>query len=124
MKAKLKSVHPFQWIVEDLENDPTFIQRKMFGAEVIFLNGRQVLALIAGDEPWNGLLVCTSREFHASLMKGYPALKSHAVLGKWLYISQADAEFEEVALTVRDLARTGDPRIGIEPKARKKRKAK
>jgi hypothetical protein len=121
MKLKIKAAHPLQWIFEDLEKDPQFSQRKMFGADVASLEGRQVLALTAGDEPWNGLLICTSREHHDSLTREFSELQPHVVLKKWLYISQSDPDFEGVALRIRDLARSRDPRIGIEPKPRRKR---
>jgi len=94
----------------------------MFGADVAYVHGVQCLAVIDRDAPWDGLLVCTSREHHESLMAEMPALRPHPVLGKWLYVPQSEAEFESVAahLTARVLA--GDPRIGVEPKPRKPRK--
>jgi len=51
-----------------------------------------------------------------------PALQSHPVLGKWLYVSQDDPTFETIAekMTVLVLAR--DPRVGVEPKPRRARK--
>ena len=95
----------------------------MFGAEAAYVNGRQCLAVIDRDAPWDGLLVCTSREHHASLVAEMPALRPHPVLGKWLYVPQSDAEFEAVAGRLTALVLAGDPRIGIEPKPRKPRKA-
>ena len=62
------------------------------------------LVLAAKEEPWNGLLVCTSREFHAALIRDYPALQPHPVLPKWLYLAQACDGFEE---TAERLAHTG-----------------
>lgn len=121
MKPKIKSIHPLQWVVESLEGDPTFVQKKMFGTEAVSIDGNLVLALIARDEPWNGLLLCTSREHHDSLMSEWPALKSHAVLGKWLYISQAHIDFESVAESISRRIRARDPRIGVEPKPRKRK---
>ncbi|VVD72801.1 hypothetical protein [Pandoraea fibrosis] len=109
------------WIFEPFENAETYLPRKMFGADAAYVHGLQCLAVIDRDAPWDGLLVCTSREHHASLIAEMPALRPHPVLGKWLYLPQSEVEFESVArhLTARVLA--GDPRIGVEPKPRKPR---
>ena len=113
---KIKAIHPLQWIAEPLEGHPSFVQKKMFGCEALCLHDRQMLILAAKDEPWNGLLVCTFREHHGSLMKEFPSLRPHSVLGKWLYISQADLDFEEAAQALGVLALKADLRIGVESK--------
>jgi hypothetical protein len=109
------------WIFEAFERDETYIRRRMFGCDAAYVDG--LLCLIAADRgaPWNGLLVCTSKERHEALTAEFPALKPHPVIGKWLYVPQADPSFESLAkaLTARVLAR--DARIGVEPKPRKKR---
>jgi hypothetical protein len=46
------------------------------------------------------------------------------VLGKWLYLSQSHAAFEATATAIVRAVRSGDPRIGIEPKLRKSRSKK
>src|SRR5690242_5183765 len=113
---KIKTVHPLQWVADLLEEHPTFSQKKMFGGEILSLHERQVLFLIAKEEPWNGVLVCTSREHHSSLITDYPALKPHPVLGKWLYVSQAEAGFEGLVEELASRALRADARLGIEPK--------
>lgn len=118
---KIKKIHPLQWIAEPLERHPTFFQKKMFGCEALRLHDRLVLVLAAGREPWNGLLVCTSREQHGSLTKQFPPLKPHAVLGKWLYVSQTHEDFEALASRLAGLALRADPRIGVESKPRAQR---
>lgn len=94
------------------------MQRRLFSFEAAYLDGRLYLAVANGKEPWNGLLVCTSREHHAALRDDYPQLVSHSVLGKWLYLSQSDPEFETVAIELADLARKRDSRLGVESEAR------
>jgi len=106
------------WIFEPLQDDPRFFLRKLFSFDAAHLDNRLYLAVAGGEEPWNGLLVCTAREHHASLRRQFPQLVSHQVLGKWLYISQAHPEFESVALDIAALARKRDPRLGVESKAR------
>ncbi|MFJ2991096.1 hypothetical protein [Pandoraea sp. NPDC087047] len=111
------------WIFDAFDRDETYWHKRMFGADVAYVNARQCLAVIDRNAPWNGLLVCTSHEHHASLMAEMPALHPHPVLGKWLYIPQSEIEFEAVAEHVTRLVLAADPRIGIEPKPRKPRKA-
>jgi hypothetical protein len=107
------------WIFDAFERDSTYILKRMFGCDAAYVDG--LLCLVAADrgEPWNGLLVCTSQERHASLMDEMPALRPHPVLGKWLYVPQDDPAFEAIVerMTARVLAR--DPRVGVEPKPRR-----
>ncbi len=110
---KLKKSHPLQWIADQLEMHPSFVQKKMFGCEALCLRKKQSLVLAAKDEPWNGLMVCTSREHHTSLRKELPSLKPHSVLKKWLYISQKSTDFEETAQRLIDFTLKGDARIGV-----------
>ena len=115
MRSKVKHQHSLQWLLESVEAEPSFFQKPMFGCQAVYLFGRLVLVLAAKEEPWNGLLVCTSREFHSVLIGEYPGLQPHPVLGKWLYLSRAHDDFDEAA---RDLVLRivkNDPRIGVEP---------
>ena len=77
-----------------------------------------MLVLAAKDEPWNGLLVCTSREHHASLMEEVPVLHPHSVLGKWLYVSQAHQDFEDAVDKITKFVLRADERLGVESKPR------
>jgi hypothetical protein len=122
LDIRAKKSHPLEWLLEPLEDHPGYLRRKMFGGEAAYLNGRLSLMLTVGEEPWNGILVVTSREFHPALQKEWKPLKSHEVLGKWLYLSQADPAFESVATSIVESIRRGDPRIGVEPKPRKSRR--
>ncbi|NYT78444.1 hypothetical protein H0A71_15735 [Alcaligenaceae bacterium] len=109
------------WVFEKLEHEPSYIHTRMFGCEAAYVDGR--LCLVIGDrnEPWNGLLVCTSHVDHAALIEEMPALHPHAVLGIWLYVSQNSEVFEETAEKATALVLAHDPRIGVEPKPRKRR---
>jgi hypothetical protein len=96
----------------------------MFGCEAVYLFGKLVLVLAADKaEPWNGLLVCTSREFHSALIGEYPGLQPHPVLGKWLYLAQADDCFEETAQQLVQQIVNNDSRIGVEPGVRKRKRS-
>jgi hypothetical protein len=114
--------HPLQWILEPIETEPSFFRKPMFGCQAAYLFGKLVLVLAAKEEPWNGLLVCTSREFHSALIEEYPGLQPHPVLSKWLYLAQDSDGFEETARKLALQALKNDPRIGVEPSVRKRKR--
>lgn len=124
MTAKIRPQHALQWIADLFSDEPTFVQRRMFGCEAIYLNYRLTLVLAADKEPWNGLLVCTAREFHESLRSAHPELAPHAILGKWLYVSQNCPSFEQIAQAIAKKVIAGDARIGVEAKPKKISKTK
>jgi hypothetical protein len=102
-------------LVEDLAGVDGFATRVMFGCVGCYLRGRLVLVLADGARPWDGVLVPTAREHHASLRASVPALLVHPVLGKWLYLPASGDAFEVDARTLVALACAGDSRIGVEP---------
>ncbi|ACB74100.1 hypothetical protein [Opitutus terrae] len=114
-------VHPFAWVIEPLENEPTLVVRSMFGGKAVYLHGRFVLYLTAKTEPWCGVLVPTLREHHASLVGDRPELREHSILGKWLYLPESAATFERDAGWLVTRVRARDPRIGIEPRQKARR---
>lgn len=114
-----KRVHPYAWLWERLEDDPTFVLRSMFGAKAAYLGGRLMLCFCASEEPWFGVLVCTSRAHHESLIRDFPALVPHPALSKWLYLSDRADEFETMAPRLVILAQRRDLRLGVEPNKRK-----
>ena len=113
--AKTAAVHPYLWIIEPLETEPTLIVKPMFGGRSVYVEGRIVLGLMAKTEPWRGVLVATSHEHHASLRADCPSLRPHPVLGKWLYLAEAEATFERDAGWLVRRIRARDPRIGVTP---------
>jgi hypothetical protein len=122
MKSKATRRHPLQWILEPMEAEPSFFQKHMFGCQAAYLYGRLVLVLADKEEPWNGLLVCTSREYHSALVTEYPGLQPHPVLPKWLYLTQSSTEFEETAQQLVLKTLKNDRRIGVEPGGGKRKK--
>lgn len=110
------------WIFDAFERDPTYISKRMFGSDAAYIDGMLCLVAADRDEPWNGLLVCTSKERHAALIDEMPALKPHPVLGKWLYVRQDDPEFESIAERMTELVLARDERVGVEPKPRRRGK--
>lgn len=121
MKEKVKR-NSFLWLFEPLEDDPRFIQKKLFGFDTAYLDGRLYVAVSDGKEPWSGLLVCTSRQHHSSLLSEFPSLKPHKALGKWLHISPSHPEFESTATTIISLALRRDVRLGVDSSASRPRR--
>jgi hypothetical protein len=108
------------WILEPLEDDETYFRKRMFGCDAAYIDGLLSLVVADRDEPWNGLLVCTSQERHAALIREIPALRPHQVLGIWLCVKQSDPAFEDVARHVTSLVLSRDSRIGVESKPRRR----
>ncbi len=113
-------VHRHAWLWEPLEPEPTFVLRPMFGAKAAYLDGKLALCFCAGDEPWRGLLICTDRPHHASLVAEFPELRPHPVLPKWLYLPESVDSFERSGTLLVAIARRRDPRVGVASKPRKK----
>ena len=130
-------VFGLEWVFEPLADSPLFFTKRMFGGLAGYLGDRIVLCLMEdpgdctyrgktyGFEIWNGVLVPTDREFHADLIREFPSLRSHPVLGKWLYLPMEVEDFEETVSRVVERIRSGDPRFGVlsgqSRKTRKKR---
>lgn len=117
-----KPVNRFLWLVEPLADNPTFVDRPMFGGRSIYFDGRMVLYLAAKREPWRGVLVAVEREQHASILAQFPALRPHKILPKWLYLPEIAPSFERDAQAIVECIRRLDPRFGIVPKAKKRKR--
>jgi hypothetical protein len=115
--------HRHEWLWEPLADEATFVLRAMFGAKSVYLDGKIVLCFCAGEEPWRGVLVCTDHDRHAALLAEFPVLRPHPILPKWLYLPESAASFETAATRLVRLARQRDPRLGVLPPAKKRRRA-
>jgi hypothetical protein len=118
--GRVTRVHPYQWLWEPLEPDPTFVLRTMFGAKAVYLDGKLVLCFCAGEEPWRGVLIGTDRTRHAALRADFPEFAPHPVLSKWLYLPESADNFERAAQRLVTLVRQRDPRIGVDPRPKKR----
>ena len=125
-KPPKKTSHPYAWLWDPLEDEPTFILKSMFGAKAAYLDGKLQLLFMAKQEPWRGVFVATDRQHQESLIKEFPALSPHAVISKWLCLQETADDFETVAQRLVILVRQRDARIGVEgsPKKTRVRKSK
>jgi hypothetical protein len=119
-----KPPHPLLWLAEPLCDNPSYLDKPMFGGRAVHFGGRFVLFLVWKDEPWRGVLVPTEREHQPSLIAEFPALSPHPVLPKWLYLPERTETFEADAAHLVALIRRLDPRIGVIPGAKAKKPAK
>ena len=119
--GRTRRVHPYQWLWEPLEDDPSFLLRPMFGGKSAYLDGRLTLYFTVGEEPWRGVLVCTERAHHASLLAQFPELAPHPILPKRLYLPESADRFESAAERLVALARRRDPRLGVDPQPKRRK---
>src|SRR4051794_26557879 len=105
-----------------MESNPTFVLRSMFGSKAVYLDGKMMFCFCVKVEPWKGMLVCTVREHHGSLMSDFPALTPHEILGKWLYLSDSSDDFDSIAEKIIRLILSHDQRIGIVPPPKKRKR--
>jgi hypothetical protein len=117
-------VHPHAWLWEPLKADATFVLGAMFGSRAAYLDGRLALCFTSRQEPWRGLLVCTEREHHRSLIAQFPSLSPHPILPKWLYLPESADDFERAAELLVAMAVERDPRIGITPQPKRAKPAR
>ena len=115
-----KPVHPYAWLWEPLEADPSFVLRAMFGTQAVYLDGKLILCFAARAEPWRGILVGTSRGHHPSLLAEFPAFAPHPILLKWLYLPETADAFESIGERLVALAKRRDPRIGVVSPAKRR----
>jgi hypothetical protein len=120
MNKKKKPHNPLLWVVDPVMEEPSYIDRAWFGCRAIYLHGRLMLVLCSGEEPWNGLLIPTEKEFHHSIRQQFENVVQHPVLKKWLYLSENSEDFETVSSEIVEAVRIGDQRFGVEPKERKR----
>lgn len=125
VRAKaVKAEHPLQWLADPLLGEASFELKAWFGGRTVMLDGKHHLFLTTQGEPWQGVLVCTYHEHQESLRSEFPILRQHPVLKKWLYLPETAENFEKEARRLVQLVKKRDPRLGISPSPRKKKKEK
>lgn len=120
--GRVARIHRFHWLWEPLETDPSFVLRPMFGGKAAYLDGKLMCYFTDKEEPWRGMLVATEHVHHGLLVAEFPELAPHPILPKWLYLSENADGFERVATRLVSLAKRRDPRMGVTPKPKTKRR--
>jgi hypothetical protein len=115
---------PHQFVLDALATlEPE--TRPMFGCLAVYIEDKIVLILrdkssIPRD---NGVWLATTQEYHESLRREFPNMRSIEILGKeitgWQVLPADAADFEESALRACELVMARDPRIGKVPKSRR-----
>ena len=113
VRMKIKKLNSLEWVADFLSGQPSFCTRPMFGCLAVYVRGSLVLVLADKEDPWKGLLVCTSKEFHKKLQKEVKGLGPHSVLGKWLYAPFSAKNFEEIVKKIISLIENKNLFIGV-----------
>ncbi|MBC7865667.1 MAG: hypothetical protein IAF38_22015 [Bacteroidia bacterium] len=129
MKKKNSVPYPF---VLDLLSRLDFRIKPMFGCHAIYVGEKIMIILRKKEdhEDCNGIWIATDKEFHKSLKKEFPSMKSISILsnGKsetnWQMIPYDDDNFESSATLLCEFILKKDLRVGRIPKARKKKSEK
>ena len=120
-----KKPFTLEWVFDPLRDNPTFRSKRMFGGLAAYFMDRLVMVLTESPgeksyrgkdysmEIWNGILFPTERGYHEELVRDFPALMPHPVLGKWLYLPFCQEDFEEMAIRLGELVLSEDPRFGV-----------
>lgn len=116
---------PHKFILDYLYPLETRI-KNMFGNYSIYLGPKIYLATRQNEKnPLdNGIWIGTKVEYHESLKQEFPSLTSirSYKIKKWLLLPVDAEDFEEVAISICDLIKSDDPRIGVLPKPKNKKK--
>jgi hypothetical protein len=114
-----------EWIFQVFEDHDSFFTKRMFGGLAAYLFGRQMMLLVeptkTGRWTWHGVLICTERAQHLSIIKEFPQLAPHDTLKKWLYIDSSHEDFETTMERAAAAIARDDQRFGIHPRPRKER---
>lgn len=121
---KQKSI-PFHFAVENLHRLNPVI-KPMFGCHSVYIGEKIVMSLRDKDDEDSGVWIGTSKEFHSSLQKEFPSMRSIRIFGPgtsgWQVLPKDADDFEASVNHLCELILKADPRIGKIPKARNKKK--
>ena len=114
-----------EWILQVLEEHPSFFTKRMFGGLAVYMFGRMMMVLVqptmTGRWNWHGVLICTEHAHQLAIIEEFPRLAPHEVLRKWLYIDSRNDDFESTMDRVTEAIARNDKRFGIRPQPKKER---
>ena len=115
----------YEFVLE-LLNDLEPRVKPMFGVKSIYIGEKLYLALRKKEKNPvdNGVWLGCEFEHHESLKATFPSLRKLQTIpiNKWLILPEDADDFEEAVTRVCELIKRGDPRIGVVPKPKKKKK--
>lgn len=126
LDLKPRKATPHEFVLEAL-SPLSPVTRPMFGCLAVYVQEKIVLILRdkSGSPEDNGVWLATTHEYHQSLRRDFPNMRSIKVLGKkitgWQVLPVDAPDFEEAARLACDLVLARDPRIGKIPGERRKR---
>ena len=125
--ATTKKAIPFNFVIENLfAANP--IVKPMFGAYAVYVENKIVLILRDKDDVDSGVWLATNSEYHDSLKKDFPSMRTIELFGSgvssWQIIHKDEDDFETSVNLACDLILKGDNRIGRIPKPKKSKRSK
>jgi hypothetical protein len=121
--AKQRKAVPHEFVLDAIASlSPR--THPMFGCLAVYVEDKIVLILRDKREETadNGVWLATTEEYHESLRREFPNMRSIQVFGKevtgWQVLPADAPDFEEAALRACELIVAKDPRIGKVPGAR------
>lgn len=126
MKIRRMTPIPFDFVLDKLERCSPVV-RPMFGCHAIYVKEKIVLILRSkeNDSYDNGVWLATSHEYHASLKKIFPHMRSIRLFGgrtsSWQNLPTDENDFEESVTTACEMVLRNDPRIGRVPGSKRRK---
>ena len=120
----------FEWVEDLLPKN--HLRKPMFGGFAYYFGPLLIMVVFESEgdrtykkiqydfDLWNGCMFPSERENHEAILKKFPFLFSHPVLGTWLYLPAQSEDFESHAETILKEIRRHSPLFGTIPKAKKK----
>src|SRR5271165_6854809 len=121
---KQRKVVPQEFVLDAISPVSPYT-RPMFGCLAVYVEDKIVLILRdkREDTADNGVWLATTEEYHESLRREFPNMRSIQVFGKevtgWQVLPADASDFEEAALRACELVVARDPRIGKVPSTRR-----
>lgn len=117
MPRRTRKAVPHEFVLDALTGLSP-VTRSMFGCLAVYVGDKIVLALRDKDDGTgdNGVWLATTEDYHGSLRREFPNMRSIQMPGKkvtgWQVLPADAPDFEEAALHACDLIARRDPRIG------------
>jgi len=124
-----KSTVPFPFLLENLSRINVTV-KSFFGCHAVYVDDRILLAMRKKKDYVrdNGVWIATTPEYHASLHKVFPSMRSIELFGdppsSWQNLPLDSDDFEESVNSLCRLILKSDPRIGRIPTKRSRRVVK